>query len=137
MKIVEFYIDPREGTVRKSAAIAHPNTYSWRVRRTQAGFFGGLLKLRFRDRELWRKGTETRLVPSIAAKTQNKSIAGQKGVFFFLHVKGKKMDLFVWLLGCLLAFLWSSSVKGEEGGKFDTFLPTEVLTVNRPFSSSS
>lgn len=45
------------------------------------------------------------------------------------------MDLFVWLLGCLLAFLWSSSVKG--GGKFDTFLPAEGLTVNRSFSRSS
>lgn len=56
---------------------------------------------------------------------------------FFLHVKGKKMDLFVWLLGCLLAFLCSSGVKGEEGGKFDTFLPAQVLTINRPFSRSS
>lgn len=90
MKIVEFYIDLREGTVRTSAAIAHPNTYSWRVRRTQAGFFGGLLELRFRDRELWRKGTETRLVASIAAKTQNKSIAGQKGVFFSSTSKEKR-----------------------------------------------
>ncbi|TNN04506.1 hypothetical protein fugu_001535 [Takifugu bimaculatus] len=25
------------------------------------------------------------------------------------------MDLFLWLFGCLLAFLWSSTVKGEEG----------------------
>lgn len=93
MKIVEFYIDLREGTVRKSAAVAHPNTYSWRVRRTQAGFFGGLLELRFRDRELWRKGTETRLVPSIAAKTQNKSIAGQKGGFF--SPRQRKKDGFI------------------------------------------
>lgn len=33
------------------------------------------------------------------------------------------MDLFLWLFGCLLAFLWSSTVKGEEGGKFDSFSP--------------
>lgn len=48
------------------------------------------------------------------------------------------MDLFVWIFGCLLAFLWSASVKGEEGGKFDTsFRPAEVLTVNRaPFLGS-
>lgn len=39
----------------------------------------------------------------------------------------KKMDLFEWLLGCLLTFLWSSSVRGEGGGKFDVFLPPESV----------
>lgn len=60
-KIGEFYIDLREGTGRKRAAVAHPNTGSWRVRRTQAGFFGGPLELRFRDRELWREGGRRRV----------------------------------------------------------------------------
>lgn len=68
-------------------------------------------------------------------KPRIKALRGRKEGFF-LHVKGKKMDLFAWLLGCLLTFLWSSSVKGEEGGKFDTFLPAEVLSVHPPFSSS-
>lgn len=39
----------------------------------------------------------------------------------FLHTRGEKMDLFIWLCGCLLAFLLPPSVKAEEEGKFDTF----------------
>lgn len=43
-------------------------------------------------------------------------------MFFSPHPRGeKKMDLFIWLCGCLLAFLSPSAAKAEEGGEFDTF----------------
>lgn len=41
------------------------------------------------------------------------------------------MDLFVWLCGCLLAFLLPSAANTEEGGKFDTFLPPAQITLSR------
>lgn len=53
---------------------------------------------------------------------------GKKGVFPSTS-KGKKMDLFMWLCGCLLAFLSPSAVKAEEGGKFDTFAARSNHTV--------
>lgn len=128
----EFDIDLREGPGRKRAAVAHPNAGSWRVRRTQAGCFGGPLELRFRDRGLWRGGGRRRVWSEASLlKPRIKEARDRKEDFFSSSKEKKKMDLFEWLLGCLLTFLWSSSVRGEEGGKFDVFLPPEVLTVNR------
>lgn len=59
---------------------------------------------------------------------QNKTIEGRRGVFSSTS-KGKKMDLFIWICGCLLAFLSPSAVKAEEGGKFDTFAARSNRTV--------
>lgn len=52
-------------------------------------------------------------------------------VAFFLHIQREKMDLFIWLCGCLLAFLLPSAVKTEEKGKFDTFAARSNHSVTR------
>lgn len=49
----------------------------------------------------------------------------------FLHIRRGKMDLFIWLCGCLLAFLLPQAAKAEEGGKFDTFAARFNSSVTR------
>lgn len=67
---------------------------------------------------------------SFVTYLQNKTTAEEKGCFF-LHIQREKMDLFIWLCGCLLAFLLPSAVKTEEGGKFDTFAARSNHSVTR------
>lgn len=78
--------------------------------------------MRFKESENRGKGVEEKTLNcSFVTYLQKKTTAEEKGVFFFLHIQEKKMDLFIWLCGCLLALLLPAAVITEEGGKFDTF----------------
>lgn len=70
------------------------------------------------------KGT---LDSSFVSDILNKTTEEEKR--WFSTSEGEKMDLFVWLCGCLLAFILPSAVKAEEGGKFDTFAARSNHTV--------
>ena len=61
--------------------------------------------------------------PSALSQINRRKSTGEEEVFtiFFLHTRGGKMDLLIWLCGCILAFLLPSGAKTEEVGKFDTF----------------
>lgn len=68
---------------------------------------------------------------SFVAHIENKGVTEEQRCFFYTSKGKKKMDLFIWLCGCLLALLWPSAVKAEEGGKFDTFAGRSNHTVRR------
>lgn len=85
--------------------------------------------LRFNEIENCGKGEEKGTLDcSFVSDKQTKTTEEEKR-WFFSTIRAKKMDLFIWLCGCLLAFLLPSAVKAEEGGKFDTFAARSNHTV--------